>query len=160
MIKFKITFIMIFSLILNSYEIILVDWILLSNKTLSGETDDLLTVELGRGSVSSVLSPLHFHAWLQWTALCSVCLRTGCVSGYLDEIQLWELMQHFWGWSYHFTFHTYTWSFARNSLMSLYFHCCCSVAKLYLTLCDPVNCSLPSFLSFLISQSLLKLMFI
>ena len=33
-----------------------------------------------------------------------------------------------------------------------------SVAQLYLTLCDP-NCSTPGFLSFTISQSLLKLMF-
>ena len=92
----------------------------------------------------SVLSPVPFHALLQWPALCPVFLRTGCVSGYLDETQLWELMQSFWGWSYHFAFHTYMWSFARNSLMSLYFHCC-SVAKSYLTLCNPMNCSLPSF---------------
>ena len=34
--------------------------------------------------------------------------------------------------------------------------CCCSVAKL--TLCNPVNCSIPGFLSFTLSQSLLKLM--
>ena len=36
--------------------------------------------------------------------------------------------------------------------------CCCSVAKLCLTLCDPIHCSTPSPLSFTISQSLLKFM--
>ena len=36
--------------------------------------------------------------------------------------------------------------------------CCCSVAKLCLTLCDPMDCSTPDFLSFTISSSLLKLM--
>lgn len=46
-----------FSLILNSYEIILLDWILLSNKTLSGETNNLLTVELGLGSMSLSSAP-------------------------------------------------------------------------------------------------------
>ena len=35
--------------------------------------------------------------------------------------------------------------------------CCCSVAKLCLTLCNPMKCSLPASLSFTISQSLLKL---
>ena len=35
--------------------------------------------------------------------------------------------------------------------------CCCSVAKLYLTLCDPMNCSSQASLSFTISWSLLKL---
>ena len=39
-------------------------------------------------------------------------------------------------------------------------HCCCSVAKSYPTLCDPMNCSTPGFcsLSFTICQSWLKLM--
>ena len=35
---------------------------------------------------------------------------------------------------------------------------CCSVAQLYPTLCDPIDCSMPGFLSFTISWSLLKLM--
>ena len=34
---------------------------------------------------------------------------------------------------------------------------CCSVAQLCLTLCNPMDCSMPSFLSFTISRSLLKL---
>ena len=36
-------------------------------------------------------------------------------------------------------------------------HCCCSVAKSYPTLCDPMNCSTPGFcsLSFTVSRSLL-----
>ena len=38
------------------------------------------------------------------------------------------------------------------------FICCCSIAKSCLTLCDPLNCSTPDFLSFTISQSLFKLM--
>ena len=39
-------------------------------------------------------------------------------------------------------------------------HCYCSVIKSYLTLCDPMNCSIPgpASLSFTISWSLLKLM--
>ena len=37
---------------------------------------------------------------------------------------------------------------------------CCSVNKSCPTLCDPMNCSTPGFLSFIISLSLLKLMFI
>ena len=37
-------------------------------------------------------------------------------------------------------------------------HCCCSVAKLCPTLCDPMDCSSQASLSFTISQSLLKLM--
>ena len=36
--------------------------------------------------------------------------------------------------------------------------CCCSVAQLCLTLCDPMECSTPGFLSFVTSPSLLKLM--
>ena len=36
--------------------------------------------------------------------------------------------------------------------------CCCSVAQLCPTLCDLIDCSTPGFLSFTISQSLLKLM--
>ena len=36
--------------------------------------------------------------------------------------------------------------------------CCCSVAQLYPTLCDPIDCSMPGFLSFTVSWSLLKLM--
>ena len=36
--------------------------------------------------------------------------------------------------------------------------CCCSVAKSCLTLCNPVDCSKPGFLSFTVSRSLLKLM--
>jgi len=36
--------------------------------------------------------------------------------------------------------------------------CCCSVAKLCLTLCDPMDYSTPGSLYFTISQSLLKLM--
>ena len=36
--------------------------------------------------------------------------------------------------------------------------CCCSVAKLCPTLCDPMNYTTPGFLSFTISWSLLKFM--
>ena len=36
--------------------------------------------------------------------------------------------------------------------------CCCSVAKSCPTLCDPVDCSTTGFLSFSISQSLLRFM--
>ena len=36
--------------------------------------------------------------------------------------------------------------------------CCCSVAKSCPTLCNPVDCSKPGFLSFTISRSWLKLM--
>ena len=36
--------------------------------------------------------------------------------------------------------------------------CCCSVAKLYLTHCDPMNCSAQAFLFSTISGSLLKFM--
>ena len=36
--------------------------------------------------------------------------------------------------------------------------CCCLVAKLCLTLCNPLNCSMPGFPDFTISQTLLKLM--
>ena len=36
--------------------------------------------------------------------------------------------------------------------------CCCSLVKLCLTLCIPMNCSTPGFLFFTISLSLLKLM--
>ena len=36
--------------------------------------------------------------------------------------------------------------------------CCCSVAQSCLTLCDPMDCSMPGFLPFPNSQSLLKLM--
>ena len=36
--------------------------------------------------------------------------------------------------------------------------CCCSVTQLCLTLCDPMNCRTPCFLSFTISWSLFKLM--
>ena len=36
------------------------------------------------------------------------------------------------------------------------FCCCWSVAKLFLTLCDPMDCSTPGSPSFTISQSLLK----
>ena len=36
--------------------------------------------------------------------------------------------------------------------------CCCSVAKSSPILCNPMDCSTPGFLSFTISQSLLKLM--
>ena len=36
--------------------------------------------------------------------------------------------------------------------------CCCSVTQSCLTLCDPMDCSTPGFLSFAISRSLLKLM--
>ena len=42
-----------------------------------------------------------------------------------------------------------------------YFHviCCCSIAQLCSTLCDPVDCSIPAFLVFSYLQSSLKLMF-
>ena len=40
--------------------------------------------------------------------------------------------------------------------MSCRYCCCCSVAKLCPTLCDPMDCSTPGF-SFTVSQSLLKL---
>ena len=36
--------------------------------------------------------------------------------------------------------------------------CCCSVAKSCPTLCNPMDCSMPVFLLFAISQSLLKFM--
>ena len=36
--------------------------------------------------------------------------------------------------------------------------CCCSVAKMCPALCDPKDCSIPGFLSFTNSQSLLKFM--
>ena len=36
-------------------------------------------------------------------------------------------------------------------------YCCCSVAQSCLTLCNPMDCSTPVFLSFTISRSLLKL---
>ena len=36
--------------------------------------------------------------------------------------------------------------------------CCCSVAQLYLTLCDPMDCSTSASLSFTVSQNWLKLM--
>ena len=35
--------------------------------------------------------------------------------------------------------------------------CCCSVAKSLLTLCEPMDCSTPVFLSFTVSRSSLKL---
>ena len=35
--------------------------------------------------------------------------------------------------------------------------CCCSLTQSCLTLCDPMDCSTPSFLSFTISWSLLRL---
>ena len=38
----------------------------------------------------------------------------------------------------------------------LWWFCCYSVAKSCPTLCDPMNCSKPGFLVFMISQSLLK----
>ena len=37
------------------------------------------------------------------------------------------------------------------------FGCCCLVTKLCLTLCDPMDCSSPHFLSFTISRSFLRL---
>ena len=37
-------------------------------------------------------------------------------------------------------------------------HCCCSVTQSCLTLCDPMDCSMPGSLSITNSQSLLKLM--
>ena len=43
-------------------------------------------------------------------------------------------------------------------LSSLSLHCCCSVSKPCLILCDPMDCSMLSLLSYTISQSLLKLM--
>ena len=43
----------------------------------------------------------------------------------------------------------------------LYFcNCCCSIAKSCLTLCAPMNCSMPGFPVLHISQNLLKFMFI
>ena len=44
----------------------------------------------------------------------------------------------------------------RSNLLCSY--CCCSVAQLCLTLCHPMDCSTPGFLSFTISRSLLRLM--
>ena len=41
---------------------------------------------------------------------------------------------------------------------SIYFCCCCSVAKLCLSLCDPMDCSTPGFPVLTISWNLLKLM--
>ena len=43
-------------------------------------------------------------------------------------------------------------------LTILFVGCCCSVAKSCPTFCDPMDCSTPDYLSFTISQSLLKLM--
>ena len=37
-------------------------------------------------------------------------------------------------------------------------NCCCSRTQLCLTLCDPMDCSMPGFPSFTLSWSLLKLM--
>ena len=37
-------------------------------------------------------------------------------------------------------------------------HCCCSVTQSCLTLCDPMDCSMPGSLSLTISQSLPKFM--
>ena len=45
-----------------------------------------------------------------------------------------------------------------QSFKSQYLLCCCSVAQSCLTLCDPMDCSTTGFLSFAISQNLLKLM--
>ena len=45
-----------------------------------------------------------------------------------------------------------------RSLILLHFCCCFSVAQLCPTLCDPIDCSMPGFLSYTISQNLLKLM--
>ena len=42
--------------------------------------------------------------------------------------------------------------------ISILYISCCSVIQLYLTLCDPMDCSSQSSLSFTISQCLLKLM--
>ena len=42
--------------------------------------------------------------------------------------------------------------------MCSYTYCCCSVTKLCLTLCDPVDCSTLGFPAFTIFRSLLKLM--
>ena len=44
------------------------------------------------------------------------------------------------------------WNSSWNSLS-----CCCLVAKMCLTLCNPMDCSTPGFPIFTISQSLLKL---
>ena len=44
------------------------------------------------------------------------------------------------------------------SLRSLCRCCCCSVAHSCLSLCDPMDCSMPASLSFSISRSLLKFM--
>ena len=42
-------------------------------------------------------------------------------------------------------------------LIILFVGCCCSVTKLYPTFCSPMDCSTPAYLSFTISQNLLKL---
>ena len=42
--------------------------------------------------------------------------------------------------------------------LSMHAGCCCSVAQPCRTLCDPMDCSTPGFLSFTNPQSLLKLM--
>ena len=42
--------------------------------------------------------------------------------------------------------------------LSMHAGCCCSVAQPCRTLCDPMDCSTPGFLSFTNSQSFLKLM--
>ena len=44
----------------------------------------------------------------------------------------------------------------RPLRVDLYSSCCCSVAKLYATLCDPMDGSMPGLLSLTISQSLPK----
>ena len=43
-------------------------------------------------------------------------------------------------------------------ISKLHMHCCCSVAKSCLTVCVHMGCSMPGFLSFTLSQSLLKFM--
>ena len=51
-------------------------------------------------------------------------------------------------------------TFWKGQSISRYYLCCCSVAQSCPALCDLVDCSTPASLSFTISQSLLRLMFI
>ena len=48
--------------------------------------------------------------------------------------------------------------YQRRQLFSVNGCCCCSVAKLCLTLCNPMDCSMPGFPVLTVSWSLLKVM--
>ena len=50
--------------------------------------------------------------------------------------------------------------FKVKKLYTSFLYCCCSVSQLCLTICNPMDCSTPAYLSFTISRGLLKLMYI